>query len=818
MPAPPASVPPADRMPLRRLAVIGAGPRGIAVIERLGAASRTEAWRGAVEVHLIDPHVDRGGAVWRTDQSRALLMNTATCQTTMYPDASCAPVLPVEGAQTLAEFLGREDNGGYGPADIAPRAEHGRYLLTVLAQAEAAADPSRLRIVRRAAEARDVTGPLDGPQRVHLDDGEVLEVDAVVLALGHLATAPSPRSRRIAEAAERLGLLHVPSANPLEVDYTALLGRERVAVQGMGLNFYDAVGMLCEAAGGRFLEDPSTPSGLRYLPGGAEPQLLVGSRTGVVYRPKPDLRPHLPAPYEPTVLTGGMVESLAARPGGLDHERDVLPLMVAELTGAMARAGFDALADEEAILRLLFPLGRRARALPDAHARTRAVLREAIAAASAPDPAWTLAFRVLSALRIRVNELVDRGAYTSGSFLRDIDGFLKNAFASWASGPPVRRAREALALEEAGLLVFAGPAMSIEVDESARRFAVRAGDGPAVLCDGVLEAHLPGVDLPRFTSPLVRAWRERGEVRAALLPDRHGDEPVATGSIDAADDGTLIGTDGEAFARRILLGIPVSTAQPGSAITAEPGTAPQLLRRAERAAIDLARHAGALPRTSGEELVPWAMQIVVLRDKKALAADVDVAEAGARAVVALLDDERSALGGPWHDALARWVEGGRIRKIVRRADGKRWRDVQELEGVTVEVPFGAAVAGPAAVRALPPGPVRPLPHALDKLQVGGTTFVHEGESRTEDAPVTVEVSPLIEITSGKLVAQVAHAAQRAYDLMDAETRAAWRAQGFAVRVERADETTWARGGRPVSIVDAGYTELGGPTETTRARW
>ena len=305
---------PADRTPLRRLAVIGAGPRGIAVIERLVAASRTEAWRGSVEVHLIDPHVDRGGAVWRTDQSRALLMNTATCQTTMYPDASCAPVLPVEGAQTLAEFLGREDNGGYGPADIAPRAEHGRYLLTVFAQAEAAADPSRLRIVRRAAEARDVTGPLDGPQRVHLGDGEVLEVDAVVLALGHLATAPSPRSRRIAEAAERLGLLHVPSANPLEVDYTALLGRERVAIQGMGLNFYDAVGMLCEAAGGRFLEDPSTPSGLRYLPGGAEPQLLVGSRTGVVYRPKPDLRPHLPAPYEPTVLTDGMVESLAARP------------------------------------------------------------------------------------------------------------------------------------------------------------------------------------------------------------------------------------------------------------------------------------------------------------------------------------------------------------------------------------------------------------------------------------------------------------------------------------------------------------------------
>lgn len=586
----PCSVTPPDGS----VAVIGAGPRGTAVVERLVAASNAPGWHGRLDVHLVDPDVGLGGAVWRIDQSPVLLMNTAASQTTLYPDASCSPCLPVLRNETLAEFLAAD---GYGPADIAPRAAHGRYVCAVLERAEADADPARLRVIRHAREAADVSGPADGPQSVHLDDGTVLEVDAVVLALGHLATEPSPRSLRLADAAARLGLVHLPAANPLDVDYTSLLGRERIAVQGMGLNFYDAVGLLTEAAGGRFEEvgRDVSPSGLRYHRGGGEPQLVVGSRSGMVYRPKPDLRPALPGIYEPQVLTDAEVERLARRPGGLDHVRDTLPLLIEELSLALDGAGFGALAEESEILRLLFPLGRRAVAVDDAHARTRGVLREAIAAASDPDPAWVLVFEVLSALRIQVNRLADLGAYTTDSFTRDVAGFLRNAFASWASGPPVLRARQALALEEAGLVVFTGPGFSLGVDEGAGRFTVHAGEGPTYLCDGVLEAHLPGVEVERYTSPLVRAWRARGEAGPAVLPDLHGDEPLVTGSIAVAPDGTLVGTDRTRYRRRILLGVPVSASQPGSAITAEPGTSPQLLRRAEQAAVDVARLAGVRP-------------------------------------------------------------------------------------------------------------------------------------------------------------------------------------------------------------------------------
>ncbi|WP_270410420.1 FAD/NAD(P)-binding protein [Brachybacterium paraconglomeratum] len=577
--------------PVRTVVVIGAGPRGTAIVERLVAASTTEEWQGPLTVHLVDPLVGRGGSVWRHDQPEVLLMNTTTCQTTLYPDESCHPLLPVPHHESLADHLAGE---GLGPSDFASRAAHGRYLAHVLETALADADPERLRIVLHPAEAVDVTGPADGPQRIRLSDGRVLRADAVALALGHLPTALGPRSQQLADAAERHGLVHLGPANPLEVDYAALLGREAVAVQGMGLNFYDAIGMLTTAAGGRFEEAPETEAGLRYVPGGAEPVLVIGSRSGMVYRPKPDLPQEQLSPYPLEVLTSERVLELAVRSAGVDHEGEVMPLMLAELRRALRGAGHAELASDEALIRLLFPFGRRGGDSADAHRRTREVLASALVAATAPDPAWVLVHRVLIALRMQVNRLIDLGAYTTESVRRDIDGHLRNAFASWASGPPVLRARQVLALEEAGLVRFTGPRMHLDIDEEAGRFAVRGGDGSVTLCDGVLEAHLPPVDLPAYRSALLGAWRERGEAQKDHWASRGSRRRMLTGSI--AVDGLYapIGTDDTVYERRLLVGVPVSTAQPGSAITAEPGTSPQLLRHAEAVAVRLARAGGAL--------------------------------------------------------------------------------------------------------------------------------------------------------------------------------------------------------------------------------
>lgn len=215
-------------------------------------------------------------------------------------------------------------------------------------------------------------------------------------------------------------------------------------------------------------------------------------------------------------------------------------------------------------------------------------------------------------------------------------------------------------------------------------------------------------------------------------------------------------------------------------------------------------------RTHRDHEVPWAMQVAVRADRTNPASEVDTAEAAARAVVALLDDPRSRGAGEWASAVEHWRDG-RIRKLVRRARGVRWTEAQGLPGITVE-------QGDAAARAFVPGPVRPLPPELAKMQVEGTNLPDDHQSTSDTALVRIGVSPLIEMTTGKLCAQCGHAAQLAHEAMDDAERAAWRADGFRVRVVRPDVEAWRADAGRVQVIDAGYTELHGPTETTRAWW
>lgn len=210
---------------------------------------------------------------------------------------------------------------------------------------------------------------------------------------------------------------------------------------------------------------------------------------------------------------------------------------------------------------------------------------------------------------------------------------------------------------------------------------------------------------------------------------------------------------------------------------------------------------------------PWAMQVALRYDKADLPTEDAVCEVTARAVVLFLTDPRT-VDGPWAALTSHWVDG-RIRKLVRRARGIRWENVQRVPGITVE-------EGSAAARVLVPQPARPLRKEVDDLQVSGTSFPAGEGISTGGELVTVGISPLVEMTSGKAAAQCGHAAQLAwYELAehDPELAQRWLADDARVRVVRPTAAEWAAlDDAPVHVVDAGFTELDGPTETTRAWW
>jgi hypothetical protein len=223
--------------------------------------------------------------------------------------------------------------------------------------------------------------------------------------------------------------------------------------------------------------------------------------------------------------------------------------------------------------------------------------------------------------------------------------------------------------------------------------------------------------------------------------------------------------------------------------------------------------------TERDDAEPWAMPLVVRVEKAAPPDHQHALYAATLGVVRLLAHPDSAPGRPWHAPLARWMDG-RIRKVVRRARGARWREVEALPGVTVEVRG-------TQVRALLPHPVQQAPPEVARLQVSGLDLAADPERQVAQVPpvtsgpvLTILLAPGLRLSTGKACAQVGHAAQLALLQLDLDVVLAWAAADFPVRIVEATPRQWARVAEgdvaAVVVRDAGYTEVAPGTRTCAA--
>ncbi|MGO4428439.1 FAD/NAD(P)-binding protein, partial [Streptomyces sp. MCAF7] len=127
------------------ICIIGMGPRGLSVLERICANARHTGPDTQITVHVVDPHPAGAGKVWRTAQSRHLLMNTVASQVTMFTDDSVdleGPLAPGPSLYEWARFLTLmgpfdryqyrplilEEAAALGPDSYPSRAFYGHYL------------------------------------------------------------------------------------------------------------------------------------------------------------------------------------------------------------------------------------------------------------------------------------------------------------------------------------------------------------------------------------------------------------------------------------------------------------------------------------------------------------------------------------------------------------------------------------------------------------------------------------------------------------------------------------------------------------------
>ncbi|MEE4595680.1 peptidyl-tRNA hydrolase [Streptomyces sp. DSM 41524] len=226
----------------------------------------------------------------------------------------------------------------------------------------------------------------------------------------------------------------------------------------------------------------------------------------------------------------------------------------------------------------------------------------------------------------------------------------------------------------------------------------------------------------------------------------------------------------------------------------------------------------------------FVLPLVVRIEKAAPPARTDALETAARAVLVLLSDERAtAADGEWAEAVRDWQDA-RIRKVVRRARGAEWRRASGLPGITVtgRAPAPATAtaedvtgheggdgdvassAAAAEVRVFPPVPLDGWPKELAKLQVSGTDLDDpEPPAAPDPTGPVLWLSPHVEMSAGKAMAQAGHGAQLAWWELDDAARAAWREAGFPLAVRTASAERWdelTASGLPV-VRDAGFTEI-----------
>ncbi|MEV6393685.1 FAD/NAD(P)-binding protein [Streptomyces sp. NPDC051907] len=604
----------------RTVAVVGAGPRGASVLERLCASLPELAPGAELTVHLIDPAAPGPGRVWRTDQSAELLMNTVASQVTAFTDDSVDCEGPIRPGPSLYEWAAEHTDEGLGPDDYPTRACYGRYLeWTFLQTVCGAPDTVTVRLHRaravRLEDDREPAAPsahrlnLTGAPRqtLTLDDGTVLKgLCAVVLAQGHLPVVPRQSHAHLAAYASRRHrrLRYYAPANPADLDLSAVEPGEPALLRGLGLNFFDHMALLTTGRGGEFAR---TEAGeLVYRPSGREPRLYAGSRRGVPYQARGDNEKGASGRHEPLVLTPQVIagfreradagdppdflseiwplvakevetvhyEALLAASAGGDAVRDFRPRFLAAPHGGPQEAAvLDAFgiaeADRWSWDRTSRPHAGRAFDSPAEHRAwllghlRRDAAQAALGNVAGPQKA---ALDVLRDLRNELRLIVDHAGLSGASRRDHLDRWYTPLNAFLSIGPPRRRIEEMTALIEAGVLEVVGP--RLEVGTADGLFTAESPDvpGSAVTATTLIEARLPEPDLRRTCDELLGRLLKTGQCRP------HAIDGYETGGLDVTPRPyRLVDRQGRPHPRRFAIGVPTEGVHWVTAAGARPG-------------------------------------------------------------------------------------------------------------------------------------------------------------------------------------------------------------------------------------------------------
>jgi hypothetical protein len=596
-----------------RIGIIGVGPRGLTVLERIVANERQRS-SGDIEVILFDPNPP-GPGCHDPEQSDIHLVNTVAAQLTLFADASVVDAGPMLNGPSFFQWLNEQNDIGAHlplggaralPDSYYPRGVFGRYLLWAFRYVCALAPPHVRIIVKKTAV-----------NRAHRDDDAwVLEtadakirVNYLFLTTGH--TKPSRRAvERLNVAPHGHGTLVVDDPYPIQKQLSSIATGMTVAVEGMGLTTFDVVAELTVGRGGRFIA--SDTGDKQYISSGREPRIILFSRSGIPLSARAFNQKGVSNQYRARFLLLNGIRELRAK-RKLDFREDVLPLLVAD----MEHAYYDAYLRErkDAAAAVLFC---NQFACADASRRQALIARHIPASdrfswerMAAPIPEQALAGRdtfnrwLTGYLRQDVQEAkkgnLDSPMKAACDVLRDLRdnlraaiefGGLTEASHRWvlaefmpvmnrlAVGPPASRVSEMLALIEAGVLeADFGPGATCQVPPQGGLMQISAVKWPGhsaqvhALVKARISMHSPKDD----ASPLLQGLLDDGHVRLFHNGSFHA------GGIEIDRNHNWVSGTGSVIPNAWALGIPTEGVKFCTFVVPRPGVNSTALVDAGRA-------------------------------------------------------------------------------------------------------------------------------------------------------------------------------------------------------------------------------------------
>lgn len=536
-----------------QVAIIGAGPRGLAVAERLINLASDDL---PINVQIYDPYAI-GGRVWDPflPQNQQFLMNTVVDQVTLFNDDSIENGGKPLSGPNMFQWIENEAklfldshpefDVSYlnqvsrlkSPNDFATRGMMGIYAawffewLTKRVRHE--------QTINFTQQAVNDLKKIGDKFQLILNDGTLMLADFVVMALGHSDDVLSDEEQYFQDFAGEKGLKYVSPGHPSEANLTQFDETDTVIVRGLGLSFFDYLDALTSEKGGQYVRDENNE--LVYVPSGKEPHVIAGSRGGFPLHARGVNEKATSELYQPKFFTFPALEALKAAGNGQIVYKEFEKLVLKELnykylinrinqpdssltygqsealkSALLTSVDLNITAQTFGLSNLasfdLDSIVNPAKGISNDVDYTQwmlAYLDQDIKDAllgnkSAP---FAGAFDIMRDIRDKIRYVVEHDYFSADDYETFLNRF-KSFDALISVGPPLERVEQLRALIKIGLFKITAP--GIKVDTTFNSF--RATDSMNHVFEGnaLIEARLGPTDISVSRNPLIVSLRDRG--------------------------------------------------------------------------------------------------------------------------------------------------------------------------------------------------------------------------------------------------------------------------------------------------------------------